>query len=276
MIKKSLFIISVTLLTSAISLTGQTTAISAEKKLAGLFTRLAAFNDDSSKLAVNDSITSIIDSYVSSDSVMKHTLQGVKYLGQITDGNHQMKIIAWNLILNESKSRYYCYFINNSGKVPVVRKLTAIYNEETVRTDTQYSEENWYGALYYDLKAIRKDRKTYWILLGIDYGNPSVTRKIIDVLNFSPDGQVQFGDKIFESGKVLKYREVLEYSSEAVISLKFLNDRTIVFDHLVPMSPRLKGQKEFYGPDFSYDSYTLEKGIWKFESNIDVRNKKKN
>lgn len=276
MIKKSLFIISVTLLTSAISLTGQTTAISAEKELAGLFTRLAAFDDDSSKLAVNDSITSIIDSYVSSDSVMKHTLQGVKYLGQITDGNHQMKIIAWNLILNESKSRYYCYFINNSGKVPVVRKLTAIYNEETVRTDTQYSEENWYGALYYDLKAIRKDRKTYWILLGIDYGNPSVTRKIIDVLNFSPDGQVQFGDKIFESGKVLKYREVLEYSSEAVISLKFLNDRTIVFDHLVPMSPRLKGQKEFYGPDFSYDSYTLEKGIWKFESNIDVRNKKKN
>ncbi len=276
MIKKSLFIISVTLLTSAISLTGQTTAISAEKELAGLFTRLAAFNDDSSKLAVNDSITSIIDSYVSSDSVIKHTLQGVKYLGQITDGNHQMKIIAWNLILNESKSRYYCYFINNSGKVPVVRKLTAIYNEETVRTDTQYSEENWYGALYYDLKAIRKDRKTYWILLGIDYGNPSVTRKIIDVLNFSPDGQVQFGDKIFESGKVLKYREVLEYSSEAVISLKFLNDRTIVFDHLVPMSPRLKGQKEFYGPDFSYDSYTLEKGIWKFESNIDVRNKKKN
>ncbi|HOW10866.1 MAG TPA: hypothetical protein PLX08_13815 [Bacteroidales bacterium] len=276
MIKKSLFIISVTLLTSAISLTGQTTAISAEKELAGLFTRLAAFDDDSSKLAVNDSITSIIDSYVSSDSVIKHTLQGVKYLGQITDGNHQMKIIAWNLILNESKSRYYCYFINNSGKVPVVRKLTAIYNEETVRTDTQYSEENWYGALYYDLKAIRKDRKTYWILLGIDYGNPSVTRKIIDVLNFSPDGQVQFGDKIFESGKVLKYREVLEYSSEAVISLKFLNDRTIVFDHLVPMSPRLKGQKEFYGPDFSYDSYTLEKGIWKFESNIDVRNKKKN
>ncbi len=274
MIRKSLFIISITLLTSALSLPGQTTGPSAEKKLAVLFARLVANNNDSAKLAVNDSIIAIIDSYVLSDTVMKHTLQGVKYLGQITDSNHKLKIITWNLILNESKSRYYCYFINNSGNVPVARKLTAIYNEEPVRTDVQYSEKDWYGALYYDLKAIRKDRKTYWILLGIDYGNPSVTRKLIEVMSFAPDGQVQFGDKIFESGKVLKYREVLEYSSEAVISLKFLNDRTIVFDHLVPVSPQMKGQKEFYGPDFSYDSYTLEKGIWKFNANVDVRNKK--
>lgn len=274
MMKKVLFIFSISLLTSALSLQGQTTDASVEKKLAGLFARLATNADDSAKLAVNDSIVLIIDSYASSDSVMQHSLQGVKYLGQISDRNSQLKIITWNLILRESKSRYYCYFINNTGKIQVVRKLTGIYREEPVRTDTQYSEDDWYGALYYDLKAFRKDRKTYWILLGIDYGNPSVTRKIIDVLDFAPDGRVQFGEKIFEPGNNLKYREVLEYSSEAIISLKFLNDKTIVFDHLVPMSPQLKDRKEFYGPDFSYDSYTLEKGIWKFESNIDVRNKK--
>jgi hypothetical protein len=93
-------------------------------------------------------------------------------------------------------------------------------------------------------------------------------------MNFTPDGQVQFGERIFESGNNMKFREVLEYSSGAIISLKFLNDKTIVFDHLVPMSPQLKGQKQFYGPDFSYDSYILEKGIWKFGSNFDVRNKK--
>ncbi len=274
MMKKIFLITLVTIFAGTFSTEGQTTGSPAEKKLAGFFARLATITGDSSRLAINDSITAIIDIYASSDSVMSHTFQGLKYLGQITDRNSQLKIITWNLILSDSGSRYYCYFINRSGKEQKVRKLTGVYREEPVRSDIVYNENDWYGALYYDIKAVKKDRKTYWILLGIDYGNPLVTRKLIDVLNFTPEGSVQFGDRIFESGKVLKYREVLEYSSEAVISLKFLNDKTIVFDHLVPMSPQLKGQKQFYGPDFSYDSYTLEKGIWKFESNIDIRNKK--
>jgi hypothetical protein len=93
-------------------------------------------------------------------------------------------------------------------------------------------------------------------------------------LSFTPDGRIVFGRKLFASGDVTKYREVLEYSSEAVISLKFLTDKSIIFDHLVPVSPALKGQKEYYGPDFSYDAYGLEKGTWKFKSNIEVKNKK--
>ena len=273
--KKIFFTTIVAILACTLSSEGQTGGPSAENRLAELFANLAKTAGDSSRLAINDSITVVIDSYVSSDSVMGHTFRGLKYLGQIADRNSQLKIITWNLILSDSKSRYYCYFINRSGKEQKVRKLTGVYREEPVRSDIVYNENDWYGALYYDIKAVKKDRKTYWILLGIDYGNPLVTRKLIDVLNFTPDGSVQFGDRIFESGKVLKYREVLEYSSEAVISLKFLNDKTIVFDHLVPMSPQLNGQKQFYGPDFSYDSYTLEKGIWKFESNFDVRNRKR-
>jgi hypothetical protein len=59
-----------------------------------------------------------------------------------------------------------------------------------------------------------------------------------------------------------------------VISLKFLSDKSIIFDHLVPISPALKGNKEFYGPDFSFDTYNLEKGVWKFNTDVDARNKK--
>jgi hypothetical protein len=76
------------------------------------------------------------------------------------------------------------------------------------------------------------------------------------------------------SGKGGKYREVLEYSSGAVASLKFLSDKSIVFDHLVPVSSDLKDRKEYYAPDFSYDAYELEKGLWKFKADIDARNKK--
>ncbi len=239
-----------------------------------LFSRLGTTPEDSDRIRINDSIKIIIDSYAGSDTVLTHSFKGLKYLGQVAYGNFPCKIINWNLLLKDSKSRYYCYIINRSGKKNLLCRLEGTYHEEPVRTDTVYSEMDWYGALYYDLRPARKDNQTYLVLLGIDYGNPAVTRKIIDILSFTPDGRAVFGKKLFASGDGTKYREVLEYSTGAVISLKFLSDKFIVFDHLVPVSPELKGQKEYYGPDFSYDSYNLEKGIWKFKSDIDVRNKK--
>jgi hypothetical protein len=250
---------------------GQDTSLTLEK----LFTRLVTCTEDADRLRINDSIKFIIGSYAESDTVFTHKFVNLKFLGQVNSKNSQLKIITWNLLLKDSASRYYCYFINNSGKKSQVHRLEGKYRNTQVRNDTMYSEKDWYGALYYDLRLYKKDNHPYWVLLGIDFGNPSITRKIIDVLSFSPDGEIVFGKKLFASQEVTKYREVLEYSSEAVISLKFLTDKSIIFDHLVPVSPAFKGKKEYYGPDFSYDAYNLEKGVWKFKSDIDVRNKKK-
>jgi hypothetical protein len=243
--------------------------------LDSLFSRLVTNPEDAERIGINDSIRFIIDSYAKSDSVFTHKFAGLKYLGQVTSRNSQLKILTWNLLLKDSESRYYCYFIHNTGKKNQVYRIEGEYRETPPRIDTIYTDKDWYGALYYDLRPFRKDNKAYWVILGIDFGNPSITRKIIDVLSFPPDGGINFGMKLFSSGNGTKYREVLEYSSEAVISLKFLTDKSIIFDHLVPVSPAFKGNKEYYGPDFSYDAYNLEKGVWRFNSDIDIRNKKK-
>jgi hypothetical protein len=240
-----------------------------------LFGRLSSCQDDADRIRINDSIKSIIESYVLSDSIFTHKFTNLKYLGQVGSDNSQLKLLTWNLLLESSKSRYFCYFIRRSGKKNLVSKLEGRYQDESIRSDTTYSEKDWYGALYYDIKDVKKDKQIYWVLLGIDFGNPSITRKVIDILSFTPDGKIILGKKLFVTGAITKYREVLEYSSEAVISLKFLNDKSIVFDHLVPVSPSLKGKKEYYGPDYSYDAYNLEKGIWRFKSDVDIRNKKK-
>ena len=48
----------------------------------------------------------------------------------------------------------------------------------------------------------------------------------------------------------------------------------IIFDHLIPIEPMYQGIKAYYGPDFTYDAYRIEKkGGWRFEENIDARNK---
>ncbi len=253
---------------------GQTQRQDVSLTLEKLFNRLVSSNEDSEKQRINDSVKFIIDSYSESDTVFTHKFTNLKYLGQVTSKNSGLKIITWNLLLKDSASRYYCYLINNTGKTNQIYRLEGKYNEIPVKCDITYSDKDWYGALYYDLRPFKQGKQPYWVLLGIDYGNPSITRKIIDILSFSPDGGIVFGKKLFVTGDVTKYREVLEYSSEVVISLKFLSDKSIIFDHLVPLTPALQGNKEYYGPDFSFDTYVLEKGVWKFKSNVNARNKK--
>lgn len=240
-----------------------------------LFSRVSTVRQDSERIITNDSIKYIINNYVESDSAFTHKFTNLKNLGQVTSKNSRLKIITWNLLLRYSKSRYYCYFIHNTGRKNQIYRLEGTYNEAPVRNDITYSVKNWYGALYYDLRSYRNGDQYFWVLLGIDFGNPLITRKIIDVVSFTKEGEIIFGKKIFMSGVDLKYREVLEYSSDAVASVNFINDKSIVFDHLVPVSPALKGKKEHYAPDFSYDAYYLERGIWKFRSDIDIRNRKK-
>lgn len=245
------------------------------KNLERLFTRLRENLPDEMKLAANDSIVAIIDSYASSDTVFRHRFNNLRFLGQITSPDSLVKIITWNLILGDGANLYFCYFIKRDLKNVAgnVFRLRGTYNEAAARIDTIYSSLNWYGAIYYDIRPFDFDGSTKYVLLGIDYGNSFITRKIIDVLGFDRENGIVFGLKCFSDGKILRERVVFEYSSKAVMSLKFENDGMIVFDHLSPESPQYKDDHQFYGPDFSFDAFYLEKGFWNYKGDIDIKNK---
>jgi hypothetical protein len=57
------------------------------------------------------------------------------------------------------------------------------------------------------------------------------------------------------------------------MSLRFEADNFIVFDHLSPVSPEYKDNYQYYGPDFSFDSFNFEKGSWILKNDIDIRNR---
>lgn len=239
-----------------------------------LFNRLAAAKTDPERISINDSIKSYIEGYVRSDSVMDHRISGTRYLGQITSPDSSLKIITWNLHLNETPGRYYCYFIKKEeeGGPFKVFSLNAVYRTDSIRTDTVYTPSDWYGALYYDVRRTG-DGDDNWMLLGIDYGNARITRKIVDIVTFGKNDVPVFGKKIFlPRPDHIMYRAVFSYSTEAVMSLRFLNENSVVFDHLVSFSPGNGTDPEFFAPDYSYDAYIKEEGIWKLKLNIDVRN----
>ncbi|MDY0098279.1 MAG: hypothetical protein RBR81_03695 [Bacteroidales bacterium] len=256
--------------------TSQNPGTDVQTKLAGLYDRLISSRNDEEKLGINDSIRSLIGSYAASDTAIIHRFDKLRYLGQIVSPDKKVKIINWNLILEDQKSRYYCYIIHkpSRNKAGRICALEAEYREEPADCGRFYHDSDWYGSLYYDIMPVKKSGIENWIILGIDYGNQFITRKVIDVISFDEEGRLSLGRKWFVSDDDIKYREVFEYSSEAVMSLRFTGARSIVFDHLVPLSPGLKDSMQHYAPDYSYDAYYFKDGMWRFEQNVDIRNRK--
>jgi len=269
-----LYLILITSISTSMA-KGQKTLNDTPQVLEKLYGRLVNNFVDNDRIRINDSIRLIIDSYVESDTIFNHRFTNLRYLGQITSPDSLLKIITWNLVLRSGPSRYYCYFIRKpeSGKEIRIYRLTATYRENPVMTDTIYTESDWYGALYYDLKPCITNNKRCWVLLGIDYGNSFISRKIIEVLSFTPGNSIVFGRKWFVSGDEIKFRDVFEYASNGMMSLRFKSDSSIVFDHLVPFSPAQQDDRQYYGPDYSYDAYNFENDFWRVTINVDARNK---
>jgi hypothetical protein len=246
---------------------------SCEKKLYDHFLELRSASGNDEKLKINDSICWLLSDYVRTDSIFSHRFSSIRNLGQITSSDSSLKMLCWNLLLDDFKGKYFTYLVNKNedGKIKVYF-LSADYNSDTPDSDTTYSQQNWYGALYYDARSFYADGEKYWTVLGIDFGDPEVTRKIIDVLSFDKNDSIIFGKKLFETSTSLRYRRVFQYASSGTMTLRFISDTSIVFDHLVPIMSENARNRVFYGSDYSYDSYVFQDGTWKFRLNVDARN----
>ncbi|MBW6501941.1 MAG: hypothetical protein K0B05_11165 [Bacteroidales bacterium] len=244
-------------------------------RLEDLFTRLHKSSDDEVKIRINDSVRMILSSYAASDTLFTHRFDNLRTLGQITSPDSLLKILTWNLFLADGTNKYHLYIIRRSNAQEECRiyNLSGQFSEEPVRTDTVYSESDWYGALYYDAKPFSSGGGTVYVLLGIDFGNSLITRKMIEVLSFRDDGSLVFGKEWFITDKMIGTRVVIEYGSSAVASMRFVDDSTIAFDHLVPVSPEHGNDRRYYVPDYSLDAWIFKNGFWELELDVDVRNR---
>ena len=80
-----------------------------------LFDRLVDNYDDNDSIRINDSIRLIIDSYVKSDTVFNHRFTNLRYLGQITSPDSLIKIITWNLVLENKPGTVFLLFHQKTG-----------------------------------------------------------------------------------------------------------------------------------------------------------------
>ncbi|MCX7744250.1 MAG: hypothetical protein N2167_06755 [Flavobacteriales bacterium] len=159
------------------------------------------------------------------------------------------------------------------------RVITLSEPTETIKSISNKSLDasHWLGMVYYDLIPVIQGKNTYYVLLGF-HGNDGLThKKFIDVITVSSNGTIKFGAPVFIQDQRTSHRVIFEYRANAKMSLRYNEkNKMIVFDHLSPENPSLKGQYQYYVPDFSYDAFKLEKGKWIYKPDIFTKNESEN
>jgi hypothetical protein len=205
-----------------------------------------------------------------------YSFDSLKTISIQTSPDRLFRIFSWHVMNNDGSYRYYgtIQMNNPDGKLqmfPLVDYTPLIKNV----TDTITTNDKWYGAQYYRIISVLNNVKTpYYVLLGWKGNTVNSTKKVIEILYFK-DGKAYFGMPVFDGDKEqpLKKRTVFEYDRRASMVLNFEpSNNTVVFDHLAPPDPKLKGKFELYGPDLSYDGYKLVNGRWKFVQDLELKN----
>jgi hypothetical protein len=232
-------------------------------------------NTDEQKNQFNLAFKAELEKTFQLKGVFDYPFSKLSSLGSIKSSDEVVRIFNWNLEHEDFSQSYYCYIMQRNPRNNSIEVTELIDNSAQLeeRPEQILTAENWYGALYYTIIPKEKSGKTYYTLLGWDGNSLSSTIKLIDVLYFSGK-KPKLGYNLFKTEEGIKKRIFFEYKEQAVMSLKYDKARNmIIFDHLSPETPALKGFYAYYVPDLSYDAFEFDKNYWEYRSDIISINK---
>lgn len=202
----------------------------------------------------------------------EYPFESLTFLSIQTPEDQRFRIFTWQLY-EDIKVYKYFGIIQMPGKTPVIHSLTdasATFADEDLPYEIM-DKDNWYGALYYNLKQYKTSNGKRYLLFGFDGHSFFNKRKLIEVLSFENDVPV-FGEPTFypdeaDRPDLALYRLVLTFSAATSVRLNY-DDYLglIVYDNLLTSNNELG--EDAYLPDGSYRGYKLKKGRWIVEEKI--------
>lgn len=261
---KHFFLLSALVLSTSVRVFGQEVLAMQEEELRPLLDSLRSAKNDANKLHWNDALRKQMAIALQEPTAFTYPFSGLQTIGKIDSPDNLVRIITWNVEMDDQSQRYYAYILRRDERSNSHKVIELIDNSFMLppRTDDVLENDNWYGALYYKIIPVEKNNKTYYTLLGWDGNLPSSNIKMIDVLYFSGNS-AKLGAPLFKTGDATTRRVYMEHSEKATMSLNWDPDRKIIiFDHLSPETPTMEGFREYYVPDMSYDAYEFNGNKW--------------
>ncbi|MCB0512733.1 MAG: hypothetical protein KDC72_09300 [Bacteroidetes bacterium] len=176
--------------------------------------------------------------------------------------DNKFRIFTWFVINDNQQYRYFGAIQMNSDTLSLFPLVD--YSEFIEKPEAQtVDNNNWYGALYYQIVPVKQKKKTYYMLLGSNGFTLVSNKKVMDVLWFSEDNKPRFGAPLIEKDNKTLNRFILEFSNDTWAALRYVPEETkIIYDHVLPNDEDLVGFFSQYLPDGTYEGFQWKKGKW--------------
>ena len=234
--------------------------------------------EDSEKQVASLKLEALFSEYYSNIDHFDHELDSIPFLGQLSSWDGVIRMLCWNLALENGDFQYHCIMRHRPTKETVAITIFQDNGSDWERMERKAVRPNdWYGALYYNLLANRYRGKTYYTILGWDGKDNITNRKVVDVITLQ-GRSVILGASIFKDDKERPTnRLIYEYANDVSMALNYdEKEKMVIMDHLAPEDSRFEGQYQFYGPDFSYDALEFKKGEWILITDVFAKNRSLN
>lgn len=273
MIKKIIVVMMLVLCGKTFSLQAQDTlALKPEEDaVAALLASCIETDGDSAKIALANKAANSLQQLLEKQSAFRYSLSGLKNVSTVYSPDKKVRLVTFGVALAEGRYVYHGFVLYNNGTSVTTTRLFAAPKSEADPSRASMQASNWYGAIYYDISMFGSKKAPIYALCGWDGADMFTNRKVLEQLMIDPSGKPKFGGSFAsEYGRGFQ-RLIFEFTEKAVMSLHYNSkEKAIVADHL-SAPPQYKGNKQFYGPDMSFDAYYYEKGEWYYEPDIDVK-----
>lgn len=212
----------------------------------------------------------LIEAFKNTDA-FEYSFDQVFRVVSITSPDGAFRLFNWSQENVAGTSYQYFGFLlfPNKGKYVELKDVEALGHDDVLK---KYTDENWYGALYYEIFPVKANKETYYTIMGWDGNNQLSSKKVLDVMSIDKKRNVTFGLPIYQFEDTWVSRRIFEYAKEVSMTLRYLSAKdAIVFDALEPSRGGLEGQYAFYGPSLSHNAYQLSKeGNWVLIENFNM------
>lgn len=206
------------------------------------------------------------------DNSFYYPFDSLETIAKVYAPDSTFRIFTWQLHYPKGNFRYYGIIQMRSQKLKMF-PLKDLRDTLPYKTQQILGNENWYGAIYYNIVENIVDKKPVYTLFGFEASDFITRRKLLEVLTFDAQGNPKFGAPLFhfkwtdstEHYKIIDTvnRFFTEYKWSAAVKMNYDKElEIIIFDHTAPPNKSAKGAFFAYVQDGTYEGFKWLKNHW--------------
>lgn len=190
------------------------------------------------------------------------------------------RIFTWQIQMedmNHFRQKGAIQMRTNDGSLKLIPLFDASKFTEAP-FDSVRTNQNWIGAVYYNIIQTTYNNRKYYTLFGYDENDARSSRKWMEVMTFDANGNPQFGGRYFNyreddiKPKQPAFRFCLEYKKDANAKLNYDPElNMIVMAHLVSEEGDNK-KKHTLVPYGTFEGFKWLGGKWVHQADITAVN----